>query len=376
MNILVIGNGFDLAHGLPTTYKDFLAFTDEFIKFEKSYLNGLYVFSDETRKFEEYLYELIITRRDVGQDKDAENLINELKDLIQDNMWLKHFHEVRIKQGWVDFESEISRIIQTLDSVRLQILAGKERGELVTSILKPQRDVLQEFSVDNTAIESLTFVNKTKERLEKDLNRLIRCLEIYLCDYIGNIKIEKKHPDIEAINADYVLSFNYTNTYERVYEDKTIKSIEYDYIHGKAELFHDIESCNMVIGIDEYLDDYRKDKDNEFIQFKKFYQRIYKKTGCKYIDWLKEYGYISEMKLDGYEPIINIYIFGHSLDETDKDILEKLIMNESAKTTIYYHDKKTLGSQIANLVKVIRQDNLIEKVHGEDATIEFIQQQE
>ena len=51
-------------------------------------------------------------------------------------------------------------------------------------------------------------------------------------------------------------------------------------------------------------------------------------------------------------------------------------MNESTKTTIYYHDKKTLGSQIANLVKVIKQDNLIEKVHGEDATIEFIQQQE
>lgn len=26
MNILVIGNGFDLAHGLPTKYKDFLFF--------------------------------------------------------------------------------------------------------------------------------------------------------------------------------------------------------------------------------------------------------------------------------------------------------------------------------------------------------------
>ena len=26
MNILVIGNGFDLAHNLPTSYKDFLGF--------------------------------------------------------------------------------------------------------------------------------------------------------------------------------------------------------------------------------------------------------------------------------------------------------------------------------------------------------------
>lgn len=30
MNILVIGNGFDLAHGLPTTYQDFLKFTDNY----------------------------------------------------------------------------------------------------------------------------------------------------------------------------------------------------------------------------------------------------------------------------------------------------------------------------------------------------------
>ena len=28
MNILVIGNGFDLAHGLPTKYRDFLKFVE------------------------------------------------------------------------------------------------------------------------------------------------------------------------------------------------------------------------------------------------------------------------------------------------------------------------------------------------------------
>ena len=32
MNILIIGNGFDLAHGLPTKYADFLKFIDFFYK--------------------------------------------------------------------------------------------------------------------------------------------------------------------------------------------------------------------------------------------------------------------------------------------------------------------------------------------------------
>ncbi|OOM09319.1 AbiH family protein [Clostridium saccharobutylicum] len=30
MNLLVIGNGFDLAHGLPTKYSDFLGFVKYF----------------------------------------------------------------------------------------------------------------------------------------------------------------------------------------------------------------------------------------------------------------------------------------------------------------------------------------------------------
>ena len=35
MNILVIGNGFDLAHGLPTKYTDFLDFIKEFQDFQQ-----------------------------------------------------------------------------------------------------------------------------------------------------------------------------------------------------------------------------------------------------------------------------------------------------------------------------------------------------
>ena len=39
MNILVIGNGFDLAHGLPTKYTDFLEFVSVSIKHKDSKAN-------------------------------------------------------------------------------------------------------------------------------------------------------------------------------------------------------------------------------------------------------------------------------------------------------------------------------------------------
>lgn len=104
------------------------------------------------------------------------------------------------------------------------------------------------------------------DMLLNDLNRLIRLFEIYLCEHADKLKIEKKLLNIENIRIDHLLSFNYSNTYERTYGDGKI--IEYDYIHGKANINNTIESNNMVLGIDEYLDKDRKDKDIQFIEFK------------------------------------------------------------------------------------------------------------
>ena len=66
-----------------------------------------------------------------------------------------------------------------------------------------------------------------------------------------------------------------------------------------------------------------------------------------------------------------LYIFGHSLDITDKDVLRDLILNDNVYTTIYYLNKAVMGQQIANLVKVIGQDELIRRTGGSTKTIEF-----
>ena len=85
-------------------------------------------------------------------------------------------------------------------------------------------------------------------------------------------------------------------------------------------------------------------------------------------------GFTSKEKKKGLKvnpPKHNIYIFGHSLDNTDGDIIRDLILNDNVYTTIFYHNKKELGKKIANLVKVIGQDELIKKTGGSTKTIEF-----
>ena len=63
------------------------------------------------------------------------------------------------------------------------------------------------------------------------------------------------------------------------------------------------------------------------------------------------------------------------MDETDGDILWDLILNDNVYTTIYYWNKETMGKQIANLVKVIGQDELIRRTGGRKKTIVFQKQQ-
>ena len=131
--------------------------------------------------------------------------------------------------------------------------------------------------------ESLNKIDSFTEYLNKELEKLIRALEIYIVEFVAKVNVLHKNSDIEKIKPGYVLSFNYSDTYERIYGNG--KQIEYDYIHGKADINKNILTSNLVLGIDEYLDDSLKDKEVEFLTFKKFYQRIFKQSIMKVTEW-------------------------------------------------------------------------------------------
>ena len=132
-----------------------------------------------------------------------------------------------------------------------------------------------------------------------------------------------------------------------------------------------LERNNMVLGIDEYLKGDSKNKEIDFIAFKKYYQRIYKKTGNEYKKWLQQ---IDENVRAGRKEENILYIFGHSLDVTDGDILREFITHDNLKTVIFYRNKAQLGQQIANLVKILTSDEMIERVYGSNPTIIFEKQ--
>ena len=390
MNILVVGNGFDLAHGLPTKYGDFLGMIQRFksIINEPNIMKAGYLDNIE-KPIYAFLDRFIF----------AEGALRvEFNRLIEDNFWIEYFlkNPMYQKENWIDFESEISKVIKQLNED--MYIDNVKRWQLDDEINDLANEYLKKIYYKYTSTlrsmviltdgksESVTF-RQIRDRLYSDLNRLIRALEIYMTAYIEQMECNLESPDINNICFDGILSFNYTDTYEKLYDSKRLAN--YDYIHGKANIKNKIYTNNMVLGIDEYLPTHRKDKDVDFISFKKFYQRIYKETGCEYRKWVDDirsnnpiknrtYGRFDEngnkVIESTYSSQHNLYIFGHSLDVTDGDILKDLILNDNVHTTIYYVNKDVMGQQIVNLVKVIGQDELIKRTGGKNKTIEFKKQ--
>lgn len=419
MKILLIGNGFDLAHKLPTKYEDFLAFCEE--------VRTLYTYSwkatekqyrqnrlDCGKLVEDIKNEFSAAFRQRTQQRDKDDLkvvipdprFTELCGLVEKNVWIDYFLERQNRlagKNWIDFEAEISDVIQALDTANRRLQAGETNG-----LREPERFAkllqgcgLKEAEVFNDKSAMYEFT----ARLRSDLDKLTRALEIYIAGFVEKLSPDRKDPDIEKLDPDHILSFNYSNTYQRLYGGD--KALQYDYIHGKARLDGDEQTCGLVLGIDEYLDDDRKNKDLSFLTFKKFYQRIYKGTGSGYLSWLaaiEAEGRDIERKRAASErkaanaaekavqremsalaaavlkrPTHELYIFGHSLDVTDRDVLRRLLCCEAIRTKIYYHrkdekDKQSLADQIKNLIAIIGQDELIRKTGGPHKAIEFVPQ--
>lgn len=344
--LLIIGNGFDIEHGLLTKYTDFLNFLEK-------------RFDNDTIEYElqNQLLNIIKHRTAV------------LQNCRFDNILLSYIYEAYLynkgqKQNWVDFEAELQDfIIKNENCMRRN---NKEKvGQLYYG--NSYEAVHNEFILPSI--------------VEEDLERIICAYEIYVTKYINKRKIYWYTNDIKPFNPDYVLSFNYSNTFERMYGEKY--NVDYCYVHGKAQLLEvdqDKLNNNIVLGIDEHLNSKEADILTEYVFCRKYFQRICKGTGIKYKKWLAE----MDSKYDDYKkqrtfdssvkPELNVMVFGHSLAKTDSDILKEILCKEYSNITIYYHNYESKKKQISNLVNVLGKDKLIEFCYSDKPKILFQKQ--
>ena len=292
-NLLIIGNGFDLEHDLKTHYTDFF--------------------------------------NTINNNVSSKNeiILNNNKYLIKDNNLLlyliKEYKQNKLQgNNWIDIETELKKIINLIEEINTNNFIDNMSyysGDEYTTIKKIQskssyyfKNCLFPFIIGNNYYKYINeHYNISIKILEKDLNELTNMLRDYLLEQdISNLTKTKDISDIDY-KITHVLNFNYTDTFRKIYSD--IDDDKIDFIHGS------LNKNNLVLGINETLTEDTANKIVDTVYFKKYFQRIYKKTDYKYVSWLDPTDY------KNYAVFDSVYLYGHSLDVSDIEILDKYIIS-------------------------------------------------
>ena len=381
--ILLLGNGFDLNHWLPTRYIDFL---NTVMHLEKHYNKNVVTIGQvwgfpkfiESDKFfgTSYLkYGEVYNSTELDSEK-----VERLLHFAKTNIWYKYLCEVLNRDlGWIDFEREVYQVLDAFNTffdnnqnqtfgLQLNISAKNIYEHIInkfdffyerTNVNIPNsktRQIKNEFLHAVPHGTNNMIINKTKiiDVLYNELLVLAEMLQLYLQCFINapmQKLIDNRLINKNSLfdNADYVFTFNYTYTYEMLYVSTKV----INHIHGDI-------NTKIILGINPDSSDELGSVDTTFLRFKKYYQRILLGTDREYLktirgfDPLDRYEFISEeskRKLLASAPEHELIVAGHSLDVTDKDIITELF-EISSDITVMYHNDAAFADHVKNLVDI------------------------
>lgn len=366
--IVLIGNGFDLAHGLKTSYADFIDWYWE--QWMNKILFSLYGLDES-----DGLCSIRITNYHIPKNTYLNGLdyINALENnpnisfskgvLIQEIM--KDFEN----SNWVDIESvyyrllcesmkENPRITHKELNKQLDVLTQKLYEYLILnnnecnieindSIKKKLYESIKKHDI---AVEAKqTFLDLITERIEYSktydligsyINELSMYKSIHKYDIEDHIKDlqekdesiwEMRNNDTPALlpNSIMLVNFNYTHTAD-TYLPKFGRHFRINHIHG------DLKSLNsMIFGYGDELDDCYKEisnkNDNEYLR------------NVKSIKYLEASNYRELLQFIDSKPY-QIYIMGHSCGNSDRTLLNTLFEHKNCVSIKPFYYKKEDGT--------------------------------
>lgn len=344
MKILVLGNGFDIDHDLPTSYRDFLNFCNAIVDCSNSKK-----YDKLTKGQKRYIYVL----------KNDSKLYGMFKDLLTRNKLLKYFNVQAEKMNWIDFEREIMDIVMEFTNLE-KLMTDKGWNTYQIEHNARVHEVIHDLGLSKieSGVVNLSTLSTIHETLCKHFKDFAIALELYIGRFINKTPVDGVAPDIIEYDADQVLTFNYSDTYERIYGGVKWNQCV-SYVHGKAQAEDSPKEANIVLGVTS-----PERVGTSYVEFEKYFQRITKKTGNEYKKWLES------------AEEITVSFFGHSLDATDSDVIKDFFDYEKAKIKIYYYNDVSYQNIVANLIKIIGKGELIKNVYGNHPKVEFIKQRE
>lgn len=349
---LIIGNGFDLAHEMLTKYEHFLTIMqapDEFLEAAKKHNKKETVDLRWQRYFD-------------GIDHIDLEAVGKMTAIINSNSWAKYYSYCGAEiEGWIDFEKEMllplnlflhisnsedisiagteMKPYTVIDCPSRQLARAAELWDKYFEEVKEYKDRPAELVLKMHYSDSQRDILKEKllHDLRHELDEFIESFRLYI-KHVAMCKPVEKIAQIEGLKADSIISFNYTCTEDHYTRLNHIHSF---HVHGTAN-----EKGSLVLGVNELIDD----QSNEFIYFIKYFQRIRRHLNPRYRDLIQNTPYV-------------LYIYGHSLDITDEDIIKPFI-EKASHIIIFYHNDKDYENKVINLINMFDRQYVEENLFG------------
>lgn len=356
--ILLIGNGFDRAHNLQTSYGDLLFLMknwDEFMKYFTNYRN---------RNLPKTIKRKFDHKYDINFNDLNEKNILKMNELINGNCWAQYFINCGADIDlWIDFEKEIYPVLEIFNNLLNEQFDYRTGGVKLDNHNERLGSFFSRYYVlsNGYIIPREMYIHTTygicKKKILNDLKdefmRFIEFVELYFGGFVEPI-CEKCEPinQIASIKADYVITFNYTHT-EKIYGYDTSRV---HHIHGEVRNDLKQKMNNMVLGVNDNIF-----QNNDFIYFLKYFQRIQKHCGIEYKNFIMEPNLFHTEESDNLYKEYVLYIYGHSLDISDRDVFYNVIGEldkngnlglKPRKVTIFYLNQEDYESKIINLINL------------------------
>ena len=374
MNRLVlIGNGFDLAHGLKTKYEDFMYW----------YWRGIvaYLVLQSKDVYEDTLCKVTNRKLDYWNLRELYHAENEeLYSFLVNNdgaidiyysPMLERINKSIQDKGWVDIENEYYELLKNyvlnnesltqtetlntqlhyLQEKLVEYLKSIEISEkILRTDIRPQ--IYAPFKIHDISIESRqALTDHIKSDMEADKGSIDAKHSLYgdiyspgrITSYkekfLGNIVLNDEIP-IELLlpNNIMLLNFNYTHTADLYCKKGWIFTV--NQIHGDLD-----NPKSVIFGYGDELDD--------------DYKTIVNKNENKFLGNIKSIKYLES---DNYRKLLSfiesepyqILIMGHSCGNSDRTLLNTLFEHKNCVSIKPYYYKWGEGEKDDNYIELVQ----------------------
>ncbi|MCL1676256.1 AbiH family protein [Elizabethkingia meningoseptica] len=432
--IVIIGNGFDLRHFLPTKYNHLITILREIERLNENCTSVSFydLFSSSFKDNEEWFYNNICKFYNTNLIVFDVNNIKSIQNRLVDNKWYQYLKTVEDSkiETWIDFETEINRVLVSIDLFFDEYERSPEDRKL-GAILDDKNNCIC-FGIENDDYKRVfknklyynTLVNfhlfichgeisvanpkyvlelegemqyfrekKFFDFLYNELEKFIGIFNDYIVSIITpfyNHFIEEKKDyfiknegNFLFKNVNRIVSFNYTQTFSELYKEKDIISNtinklllsypEQEYIHGKSNpnWGNNTENLEIVLGVSDISDYLKKQK---LFQFTKYFQKLHKRTDYLFLNEVVEDVKLKKHASGKDFQNRTFYFWGHSLDSSDGDYIKEvfyIVENTESTICVFYHSISGKADQLKNLLNIIHKD-IIEHLM-KDKRLKFVE---